>query len=73
MAETAIAEKDLIPTIRKNQWNIYKPSDIKRWGSKPFFETVAPQKDYKWPHFEFSDEENRRMDELLSEEKVSEP
>ncbi len=47
----------------------YKPEDIRRWGVQRFMDEVAPKLPFKIPDLEFSEEENRRMDELLQEER----
>ena len=68
METTKAKELEHIPTIKERGSNIYKPSDIKRWGVDRFLDAVSPKEPI---HFgiEFSEEENRRMDEILEEEK----
>ena len=53
--------------MRKGQLNIYKPSDIKRWGVERFLAEVAPKESIQ-PNFNFTQEEQQRMDQLLAEE-----
>jgi len=48
------------------QPNIYKPSDIKRYGTERFLAQVAPKEPIQ-PNFAFTPEEQQRMDTLLSE------
>ncbi len=57
-----------IPPMRRGG-NSYKPEDIRRWGVQRFMDEVAPKLPFKMPDLEFSEEENRRMDELLQEER----
>ena len=52
--------------MQKGQLNIYKSSDIKRWGVEQFLSEVAP-KDPIQPNFHFTPEEQQRMDALLAE------
>lgn len=47
---------------------MYKPEDIKRWGVERFLDAVSPKEPFQFG-IEFSEEENRRMDEILEEEK----
>ena len=62
-------EKEPIPPIKPHRWNNYRPEDIKRWGVERFLNEVCPQQPIPVPNFEFTEEENRRMDELLGEER----
>ena len=62
-------EQKAIPPLRRGA-NTYKPEDIRRWGVTRFMKEVAPQKPFSIPDLGFK-EENRRMDALLKEEKVS--
>jgi hypothetical protein len=57
-----------IPTFAEQGSNVYRPEDIKRWGVERFLDKVASNEPF---HFDikFSEEENRRMDDLLAEEK----
>ena len=64
--ETSKEEK--IPPMKPHQWNSYRPEDVKRWGIERFLDEVAPQEPIPVPDFGFTEEENRRMDELLKEE-----
>ena len=57
-----------IPTIKERGSNVYKPEDIKRWGVERFLNAVAPKEPFVFG-IEFSDDENRRMDEILTEER----
>ena len=49
--------------------NSYNPADIKRWGVQRFLEERAARGPFKMPVLQFSDEENRRMDEILEQER----
>lgn len=68
METTKEQELEHIPTIQERGSNIYKPEDIKRWGVERFLDTVAPKDPFVFT-IGFSEEENRRMDEVLEEEK----
>ena len=57
-----------IPPMRRGD-NSYKPEDIRRWGVQRFMDEVAPKLPFEMSDFGFSEEENRRMDELLKEER----
>ena len=61
-------EQEAIPPLRRGA-NSYKPEDIRRWGVERFMKEVASQKPFSIPDLGFTEEENRRMDELLKEEK----
>lgn len=63
-------EKENIPPIRPGA-NSYKPEDIRKWGIKRFMEEVAPDEPFAIPDLGFTDDENRRMDEILKEEQKS--
>jgi len=65
--ETIEAINDEIPPMRRGQLNIYKPSDIKRWGVERFLEATAVTEPFLLEFPEFTEEENRRMDEILAE------
>ena len=65
--ETTKEINDEIPPMKKGQLNVYKPSDIKRWGVERFLEATAVREPFLLEFPEFTDEENRRMDELLAE------
>lgn len=58
-------EFEFIPPMRRGQLNVYKPSDIKRWGVNRFLDEVTP-KEPTQPNFNFTEEEQRRMEELLA-------
>lgn len=64
-------EKQLeaIPPIRRGA-NSYKPEDVLRWGVQRFIKEVSPKEPLEIPDLGFSDEENKRMDDLLKEEAV---
>lgn len=62
------SQEEKIPPMKPRQWNSYRPEDVKRWGVERFLDEVAPQESIPVPDFEFTDEENQRMDELLKEE-----
>ena len=49
--------------------NSYRPEDIKRWGVQRFMDERANQGPFVIPHIHFTDEENRRMDEVLKQER----
>ncbi|GAB3501646.1 hypothetical protein GCM10027341_28700 [Spirosoma knui] len=65
--ETTKHIDDEIPPMKKGQLNVYKPSDIKRWGAERFLEATAIREPFLREFPEFTEEENRRMDELLAE------
>lgn len=67
MGKTIDKQKEPIPPMRRGQLNVYKPSDIKRWGIERFFAEVAPKEPIQ-PNFNFTPEEQQRMDQLLAEE-----
>lgn len=54
---------------RKPGVNSYRPEDIKRWGIERFMKERGPQEPFQIPPMHFTEEENRRMDELLEEER----
>ena len=68
METTKEQELEHIPTIKERGSNIYKPSDIKRWGVERFLDAVSPKESFRFG-IKFTEEENRRMDEVLEEEK----
>lgn len=68
MGTTKQQELEHIPTIKERGSNVYKPEDIKRWGVERFLDTVSPKKSFQFG-IEFTEEENRRMDEVIAEEK----
>ena len=47
--------------------NSYKPEDIRRWGIERFMKEIAPKESFPIPDLGFTEEENRRMDQLLEE------
>lgn len=49
--------------------NSYKPEDIRRWGVQRFMNEIAPKEPLEIPDLGFSDDENRRMDEILTQER----
>ena len=61
-------DENVIPPMKRGKLNIYKPSDIKRWGTQQFLEKVSPKEPIQ-PNFNFSEEEQKRMDQLLAEER----
>lgn len=63
-------KQEQIPPMRRGA-NSYKPEDIRRWGLQRFMKEVAPKEPFLIPDLGFTDEENRRMDELLREEQKS--
>lgn len=68
METTKEQELEHIPTIKERGSNIYKPEDIKRWGVERFLDAVSPKEPFRFG-IQFTEEENRRMDEILEEEK----
>lgn len=56
-----------IPPMKKGQLNVYKPSDIKRWGVERFLDATAVKEPFLMEFPEFTHEENLRMDQLLAE------
>ena len=58
---------DEISPMKRGQLNVYKPSDIKRWGVERFLEATAVGEPFLLEFPEFTEEENRKMDELLAE------
>ncbi|WP_080053711.1 hypothetical protein [Spirosoma aerolatum] len=66
METTTEQELEHIPTIKEQGSNVYKPSDIKRWGVERFLDAVAPKEPIRFG-IKFSEEENRRMEEVLKE------
>lgn len=64
-----VKQEDQIPPMRKGQLNIYKPSNIERWGVERFLAEVAPKEPIQ-PNFNFTQEEQHRMDQLLEEERA---
>jgi len=60
--------EDFIPPMRRGA-NSYKPEDIRRWGVERFMREVAPKEPFVIPDLDFTEEENRRMDQLLEEER----
>lgn len=59
-------EQELIPPMKKGQLNVYKPSDIKKWGAERFLNEIGPKEPIK-PNFNFTQEEQERIDQLLAE------
>lgn len=57
-----------IPPMRRGA-NSYKPEDIRRWGVQRFMNEIAPKEPLEIPDLGFSDDENRRMDEILTQER----
>jgi len=54
---------------RKPGINSYRPEDIKRWGVQRFLDEWAAQGPFQIPPMHFTEEENRRMDEVLAQER----
>ena len=54
---------------RKPGLNSYRPEDIKRWGVQRFLDEQAARGPFPMPDFQFTEEENRRMDEVLEQER----
>jgi hypothetical protein len=57
---------DLIPPMRRGA-NTYKAEDILRWGVARFMQEVAPKEPLDIPDLGFTEEENRRTDELMNQ------
>ncbi len=57
-----------IPPMRPGV-NVYSPEDIRRWGVKRFLDEVCAKEPFPIPDLNFTDEENRRMDEVLRQER----
>lgn len=60
---------EAIPPLKRGRLNSYSPADIKRWGVQRFLDEVCEKDPIPIPNLGFTEEENRRMDELLQEEK----
>lgn len=58
-----------IPPLKRGRLNSYSPVDIKRWGVQRFLDAVCEKETIPIPDLGFSEEENRRMDEVLNEER----
>lgn len=54
---------------RKPGINSYRPEDIKRWGVQRFLDAQEALGPFEMPDFEFTEEENRRMDEVIEQER----
>ncbi|GAB4045684.1 hypothetical protein [Spirosoma litoris] len=67
--ETTKLIEDEIPPMKRGQLNFYKPEDIRRWGVERFLEATAVREPFNRVFPEFTDEENRRMDAILEEER----
>jgi hypothetical protein len=65
--ETTEKIEDQIPPMKKGQLNVYKPSDIKRWGVERFLDATTVTEPFLMEFPTFTDEENQRMDEILAE------
>jgi hypothetical protein len=59
---------EFIPPMRRGA-NSYKAEDIRRWGVERFMSQVAPKEPFPIPDLGFTEEENRRMEGLLKEER----
>lgn len=55
--------------MKPHKWNSYRPEDVNRWGTERFLHEVAPKDPIPIPDLGFTEEENKRMDELLREER----
>ena len=58
-----------IPPLKPGQWNSYRSEDIRRWGVQRFLDEVCAKEPFKIPDLGFTDEENKRMDEVLEQER----
>lgn len=65
--ETTKHIEDEIPPMKRRRINSYKPEDIRRWGVERFLEATAVREPFNRIFPDFTEEENRRMDELLAE------
>ena len=65
--DTMTKIEDEIPPMKRGQINTYKPEDIRRWGVERFLEATAVKEPFLFEFPTFTEEENRRMDELLAE------
>ena len=65
--DTTTKIEDEIPPMKRGRLNSYKPEDIRRWGVERFLEATAVREPFNRVFPEFTEEENRRMDELLEE------
>lgn len=64
-------QSESIPPLRRGKINSYSPADIKRWGVQRFLDEVCEKDPIQIPDLGFTDEENRRMDELLKQEQIA--
>lgn len=60
---------DEIPPLQPGRLNIYSAVDVKRWGAQRFFDTVCAKEPIQIPDFEFTEEDQRMMDEVLRQER----
>lgn len=67
----AVSTLPNIPPLRWGQLTYYSPADIKRWGVQHFLDAVAPTDPLPIPDLGFTAEEDKRMDELLQEERLA--
>ena len=58
-----------IPPLKSGRWNSYRPEDIRRWGVQRFLDEVCAKAPFIIPDLGFTEEENRRMDEVLRQER----
>ena len=59
-----------IPPMQPGRINCYSPADIKRWGVARFLDTVCSKEPIEMPDFNFTDEQNAAMDEILRQERA---
>ena len=59
-----------IPPLQPGRINGYSPADIKRWGVARFLDTVCRKEPTEMPDFNFTDEQNAAMDEILRQERA---
>lgn len=63
-------DDNLEPTPPKKYGvNSYRPEEIKRWGVQRFLDERAKLGPVPIPDFQFTEEENRRMDEIIEQER----
>ena len=62
------SDPEPVPPLRRGHKS-YRPEDIKRWGVRRILEEQAARGPFQMPDFGFTEEENRRMDEILAEER----
>ena len=59
-----------IPPMQPGRMNLYSTTNIKRWGVERFLDAVCLKEPLPMPDFNFTDEENAAMDEILRQERA---